>query len=342
MNTSIARLCCLFIWNKKARHAFREKHINRKKETTQDFHKLTSQIENLNRSVNQIKTSINSIVSPRTVEPAQGLDRAVQLLGLEILQDVDRVCRKHNIRYWLDFGSLLGAIRHKGYIPWDDDVDISMLYDDFLKFKEVAALELQNSVACFPPGQWCKLAHKDFAPQTEEEWIIPFRSMKTSKIFIMMDIFPFHYLDESKTRDETIPYMINKCKEKFSLYDQEEKKSGRNFATWERVYHLFKNNESLLIADKPTDHMFMSLRWHWQSLPIFPPRVARTSDIFPLREIEFEGHKFMAPGKAELWMWCVYGDFWKLKVFPFHVHFTSVSLDEMNKLITHAKRLNCL
>ena len=55
-------------------------------------------------------------------------------LQLKILLDVDEFCRTNNIRYWLCGGTLIGAIRHQGYIPWDDDIDISMPRPDFDKF----------------------------------------------------------------------------------------------------------------------------------------------------------------------------------------------------------------
>lgn len=57
-------------------------------------------------------------------------------IQLEMLVEIDKFCREHNIKYMLAFGTLLGAIRHKGYIPWDDDVDISMPLDDMLRFKK--------------------------------------------------------------------------------------------------------------------------------------------------------------------------------------------------------------
>ena len=55
------------------------------------------------------------------------------LVSLDLLSELDRVCRKYELRYFLFFGSLLGAIRHKGFIPWDDDIDIAMPRNDFCK-----------------------------------------------------------------------------------------------------------------------------------------------------------------------------------------------------------------
>jgi lipopolysaccharide cholinephosphotransferase len=57
-------------------------------------------------------------------------------IQLEMLDEIDAFCRNHNIRYSLAFGTLIGAIRHKGYIPWDDDVDLIMPLPDMLRFKK--------------------------------------------------------------------------------------------------------------------------------------------------------------------------------------------------------------
>ena len=74
--------------------------------------------------------------------------RKVQLIQLELAKEVKRICEENGIDYYLTAGSCLGAVRHKGFIPWDDDLDIGMLRDQYEKFCQIAPQKL-DSKYCF-------------------------------------------------------------------------------------------------------------------------------------------------------------------------------------------------
>lgn len=71
--------------------------------------------------------------------------RQVQLIQLEMLVEVDRICKKCGIRYNIIAGTLLGAVRHGGYIPWDDDADVAMLRPEYERFRKACKQELDTS-----------------------------------------------------------------------------------------------------------------------------------------------------------------------------------------------------
>ncbi len=78
------------------------------------------------------------VIAPSTLEE-------VQAHGLETLKEVTRVLEKYNLRYLVYYGTLLGTVRHKGTIPWDDDIDIAMPREDLEKFREIAPKELKEN-----------------------------------------------------------------------------------------------------------------------------------------------------------------------------------------------------
>ena len=66
---------------------------------------------------------------------------------LVVLSDIDTICKRHDINWYADSGTMLGAVRHKGYIPWDDDLDIGMFREDYKRFLTYARKELSKETA---------------------------------------------------------------------------------------------------------------------------------------------------------------------------------------------------
>lgn len=130
---------------------------------------------------------------------------------LEILKDVDKVCKKYEITYFADSGTLLGAVRHKGFIPWDDDVDISMKRKDYDKFLAVAqeALPERYSVLSFhKEKEWNEL----FIRVVNSREIVferPFLDKFHDFPFVCgIDIFPLDFLPQDKEEEELLRTLL--------------------------------------------------------------------------------------------------------------------------------------
>ena len=137
--------------------------------------------------------------------------RKVQLTQFEIAKEIRRVCEENDIRYFLSDGTFLGAVRHQGFIPWDDDMDMGMLRADYEKFCRIAPEKLG----------------KDYVFQnwyTDPNYGLPFgKGMKRGTIYIeskktrrlqengfYVDIFPFDYVPEDEAAQRNLALRLRK------------------------------------------------------------------------------------------------------------------------------------
>lgn len=151
--------------------------------------------------------------------------RRLQLTELEILKEVSSICEKYNLEYYLIGGTLLGAVRHKGFIPWDDDLDIAMPRDDYEKFIVICESNLKSDY-------YLESYRNDY------NYWIPFSKMrKNNTLFvekdtqhmvchngIFIDIFPLDYSNNDsdfslRLKGKMFLYLRYLIGDKLGLYD---------------------------------------------------------------------------------------------------------------------------
>ena len=119
---------------------------------------------------------------------------------LDLLAELDRVCKKHNLQYFADSGTLLGAVRHKGFIPWDDDIDVVMLREDYDYLIQKCAGEFKHPY--FLQSAYTDDGYLRTHAQLRNSMttmMLPNEAMKVKfNQGVFLDVFPLDYLPENE------------------------------------------------------------------------------------------------------------------------------------------------
>lgn len=237
--------------------------------------------------------------------------RKAQEASFDILVEFDRVCKKNNLTYWIDFGSLLGAVRHGGFIPWDDDIDLSMPLQDYKKFIEIGQKELSD-------GYFLQTEQTD--PGSDMCDGI-FKVRKNGTLFVndfddfrkgyhkgaSIDVFAeVPYPTVSKKTLKFFRRRINKAYGFFHYNPRLNFKNIVSYFIFPVSYIFFKSIWLLICAVKKNDRQLTSIEHLIYGYPTL------TSQMLPLSEIEFEGKMFPAPGNPDARLTDMYGDYMKL------------------------------
>lgn len=235
----------------------------------------------------------------------QNLRRA-QLKQLSILEEIDRICHKHGIGYWLDGGSLLGAVRHGGFIPWDDDIDIAMTLDDSRRFAAVAPGELRKGLVLQTPEteQTREPIMKvrdlnSFYVEGTEDFSLPYSKGLFVDIFPMID-----YPDVSASFCKKFGKGMSKC---YSILHHSHRYS------WKATAELFYFGAKYLYY-KMVWKMAFALRRSGTFMSNILINngygiMHRRDSIFPLSEVEFEGKRFSAPNNPDAYLSDLYRNY---------------------------------
>ena len=237
--------------------------------------------------------------------PDGSILRRQQMRMLDILIAVDKICKKHSIRYWLSSGTLIGAMRHEGFIPWDDDLDIEMMREDYLKFLKVAG-------GCLP---------KDMALQsmdTDENYFYFYAKVRDRNSY-MEELN--HYDRRLKEKGIYIDVMPVE-KQPMFIHKLTETLQGHVYKIWRTSTDDDKSMKKILQITRFNRYVsYPLLRFvcklsgtknvtSGMGIPFHNPR--RMQHIFPLTMHMFEGHYFPVPGNSDALLRGLYGDYMQL------------------------------
>ena len=226
-------------------------------------------------------------------------------IQLYMLMEIDDFCRKHNIRYSLAYGTLIGAIRHKGFIPWDDDVDIMMPLPDMLKFKEL----FRSKTMCY-----CDV-------DTDSDYQYAFSRIANTQTYnkdglisktygICIDLYPVLGLPDS----------IKGIKQFFKNADLELNRRLRIIRFRSRMLR-FLPIKSILGFNKAMrryrDFLFQypydKTRYFFTNGGELEMRNVYDFDLFEdMVEVSFEGHNFLSVAHYDEYLRQFYGDYMQL------------------------------
>ncbi|SEK88910.1 LicD family protein [Ruminococcus albus] len=189
--------------------------------------------------------------------------KQLQQVELGILRDVIEICNRHKLRYYMLGGTLLGAVRHKGFIPWDDDIDIGMPRPDYDKFIRIAAEELKSPYDIYTTnngkGEYSYYYARVVNKKTR---LLRKMSQKEVKIPVWIDVFP---LDGVPNDNKVVDKWLKKCRFRFRIF---------NYSQYSYFVNLSRKHDNDNFFTKTFRYLFYYLRienlistkWAWRRL----------------------------------------------------------------------------
>ncbi|RDY25012.1 LicD family protein [Romboutsia maritimum] len=239
--------------------------------------------------------------------------RKLQLTTLEIMIVIDEICRENNITYWMDAGTLLGAIRHDGFIPWDDDCDICMPRKDYEKFIKIVEGKLPDGLKYENKDskEWSQ-TDIDIKPSFAKIYYLDYfkgkeRGSDLNCRGVFIDIFPM---------DSVVPEM---CSKKWAralntiayfrnVNPKTTKARIKYYLQQMKIENIWINKCKKLEKNKKATHIVYGI-----DTPFMENRyLHKKEDIYPLRELNFEGYKFFGPNNYHTYLTIYYGDYMQM------------------------------
>lgn len=226
---------------------------------------------------------------------------------LKILIYSDSIFKKYNLKYSLAYGSLIGAARHKGFIPWDDDLDIVMPVQDYLKMLDLNVLkDSDNRYTMLYPGNVKKRYNYPFAKIEDSKTKCVFKK-SNDKGGVFLDIFPITPVPMKNTWE----YLrkLNRLHDRLSFtYSRSENPLKNVVHCLSSPFYKYYRDEleklSLKYSNLNNYEYLVDSMWGTKKEERLIPK-----DWFNnYAQLEFEGHKFNVISNYDKWLKLVYGD----------------------------------
>lgn len=238
----------------------------------------------------------------------------VKKIQKAILENVADFCEKNEISYWIDCGTLLGAIRHKGYIPWDDDIDIGMLRPDFERFMLTFNFENERYRAeCIDTNPNFHYVHGKVL-DTETTLFEPDKN--GNKLSINIDIFVYDNAKDKEDAEKRYNFR-DKCR-LFHVFRNNKHKPNRNaimryaIYTFRTMLKVFPSNFFIKKMSKNAKR-YNNIETEYVGNFTSYARIICEKNVFSsFITAEFEGRQYKIPGGYDRWLKCFYGDYMKL------------------------------
>lgn len=246
--------------------------------------------------------------------------KEIQEIALNILVYIDKICKENKLNYFLSDGTLLGAVRHGGYIPWDDDVDIWMSREDYLKFMEI--VNKQDSHFKVIDRTNTKDYIYGFGKVIDTRTLLLEKAHKKCKMGIYVDIFTYSGVPGNEPKDykNYVKWCVFLNKQRYPAFRTYKEvckghKDGnvRRFFTWS-IRKIVGGKNILRMMDyfgfkySPENTKYVScLTSGYKEKDIMPKEI-----IEETVDIEFEGRIFKAPVGYKKYLEIEYGDYMTL------------------------------
>ena len=230
---------------------------------------------------------------------------------LELVDEIDRICTKYNLIFFLDSGSALGAIRHKGFIPWDDDVDIGMPRKDYQTFLKVAKYELKENY--FLQTKKTDPAYKKYNAKLRKKGTF-FPEDGTENYLcngISIDLFPFDYAGNS-TKEVIRNIKYNRFLGRIFVFKNYGKgySHGLKKALWYLISIApLKLIEGAYLAHSKKYATSKYVVCYYYHMFYKSDLFFLTEDIMPTKRVPFEDRMLPIMNNADAYLKMMYGDY---------------------------------